>query len=383
MSRNQSRRQLAALLRDKKEDLIRRWTERVLEDPGVPEANRLSEPNLRDHIPILIDRIAKSIEAIDGAEASGRTMPSDESRDHARHRLAMEYRLTEALSELSHFRLAVLDLAAEQGVALDIEAARCLHAAIDGSMIAGSDEMERAAVAKSREAARIRERFIAILGHDLRNPLSSIGMAASLLIGGHPVEPPRRLAERIKASADRMGRMIADLLDMTRARRDGGISIEPKPADLAAITRQAIDELRIAHPQRTVDLVAEGDVRGEWDPDRMVQVMSNLVSNALDYSPPDTPVRVALRAETAHVLAVMNNLGPMIAPEAMGRIFEPFSQGSQGGSVARGHGPGQGQGLGLGLFIAREIVKAHGGSVDVASTAEEGTTFTVRVPRSA
>jgi signal transduction histidine kinase len=370
-----SSRRLAALLRDRKEDLIERWTERVLGDPGVPEANRLSEPALRDHIPALIDRIARCLEAIDGGEASGRAMSNVESRHHALNRFAQEYRLTEALSELSHFRAAILDLIAAQGLTLEMDTVRCLHAAIDQSMISGSGEMERAATEKAREGARFRERFIAILGHDLRNPLQSIKLAASLLRRDGTTEPRAQLASRIVASADRMGRMITDLLDVTRARFGGGIPIEPKRADLCAVARQVIDELEITHPNRTVLLDAQGDVCGVWDPDRMAQVMSNLTSNALDYSPSGTPVRVILRGEVAHVLAVVNNRGPTIAPEAMGQLFEPFAQGSQCGRVA------QGQGLGLGLFITQQIVHAHGGSIDVASTADEGTTFTVRVPR--
>jgi signal transduction histidine kinase len=109
----------------------------------------------------------------------------------------------------------------------------------------------------------------------------------------------------------------------------------------------------------------------------MARVMANLTSNALDYSSPDTPVRVVLRGEATHVLISVNNHGPTIGHGVMDQIFEPFVQGSQGGRVSKG------QGLGLGLFITRQIVEAHGGSIDVASTAEEGTTFTVRIPRRA
>jgi signal transduction histidine kinase len=374
MPRATSSQRLAALLRVRKEDLIRRWAERILGDPAVPEANRLTEPELRDHAPALIDRIVGCLDG-SGGEAAGRLIPNAEGREHARQRLAKEYEVTEAMTELSHLRAAILDLAAEQGVRLDRNCALCLHLAIDQSMISGCREMERAKVEKSRERARVRERFIAILGHDLRSPVQSIRFAAALLMRDAETERQHHLAGQIAASADRMGRMIADVLDLTRARSDAGLPIEPKQADLHAIAQQVIDELRIAHPNRSVQLDAHGDMSGVWDPDRMAQVMSNLVSNALHYSPSDTPVRVTLRGEAHHVLALVNNRGPTIAPEVMAQIFEPFVRGFQGARVAHG------EGLGLGLFITQQIIAAHGGSIDVASTTDEGTTFTVRVPR--
>jgi signal transduction histidine kinase len=367
---------LAATLRDQKNELVLRWTRRVLDDPMIPEADRLSGPELRDHIPKLIDNLADCLEAVEGAEASGRAIGAGgNSREHARDRIESDYSLTEAMRELSHFRAAILDLCATQGAVLDSDAARCLHAAIDQSMISGSDEMERAAVAKFGQEAAFRERFIGILGHDLRNPLQAIRFAAaSLLERDDTTAPQTRLMHRIAMSADHMGRMIAGLLDVTRARLGGGIPIEPKLADLRVISRQSIDELEIAHPFRTIQLDVQGDVRGVWDPDRIAQVVSNLVGNAIDYSPVDTPVRVDLRVEGTDVLLVVNNRGPTIAPEMMAQLFDPFRRGSQGGAV--------GQGLGLGLFIAQKIVEAHGGAIAVASTPEEGTTFTVRLPHS-
>jgi signal transduction histidine kinase len=367
---------LAALLRRHKEDLLRRWTRRVLSDPRVPEASRLSEPELRDHIPRLIDRIVGCLEAADQGQAAGQANDVDsDGKDHAHHRLAEDYSLTEALSELSHFRAAILDLCAVHGVTLEVDAARTLHAAIDQAMISGSDVMEHAAREKSRERAAFRERFMGILGHDLRSPLQAINLATAIVLKHHDTtDAIALLARRIAGSADRMGRMIADLLDLTRARQGGGIPIELKQADLGAIVQQAIDEVAVAHPDRTIDLDAQGEASGAWDPDRMAQVMANLVSNALDYSPVGTPVRVVLRAEAGYVSVAVNNRGSTIAPEVMARLFEPFVQGAQEGRVA------QGQGLGLGLFIVRQIVEAHGGSIGVASTKEEGTTFTVRLP---
>jgi PAS domain S-box-containing protein len=145
------RRRLAALLRHRREELIRRWTRRVLEDPRVPDATRLSEPELHDHIPELLDRIAEDIEAHEG----GALGACQSAREHARHRASEGYGLTEALRELSHFRAVILEICAEQRVAVEGDAAGLLHAAIDESMTTGADEMERAALEKGERLTEL------------------------------------------------------------------------------------------------------------------------------------------------------------------------------------------------------------------------------------
>jgi signal transduction histidine kinase len=361
-----SRRQLAALLRARKEELMVRWTRRVLDDPQVPEANALAALDLRDHMPRLLDRLARGLESSGVGEAGGRTMDTDSIvREHARHRAAKGYLITEALRELSHFRIAILDACRAEGVTLEGDAAKYLHTAIDESMITGGEEMERAALAALERQAAFRERFIAILGHDLRNPLQSILFVAESLLDHDVTEIQGHLVHRLTESANRMSRMIADVLDLTRARLGGGIPVDPRPADLGSIVRQAVEELEIARPDK-------GAVRGSWDPDRMAQVVSNLVSNALDYSPEGAPVAVRVREDGDGVILVVHNEGPPIAPEALPSLFDPFVQGEH--AVP-------GEGLGLGLFIAQQIVLSHGGSIDVHSAAGEGTAFTVRLPR--
>jgi signal transduction histidine kinase len=190
-------------------------------------------------------------------------------------------------------------------------------------------------------------------------------------------EPHVRLLRRIASSADRMGRMIHDLLDVTRSRLGGGLPLEPKPIDLVIVCKQVIDELEIAHSKRTIELDAPSEVPGVWDPDRLAQVVSNLLGNALDYGAPETPVRVTVDDRGAEVSLSVNNQGPAIEPDAAARLFDPFQQGAQDGRATRGRG------LGLGLFIVKAIVEAHGGSIAVASTPDAGTTFHVRLPRSA
>lgn len=226
------------------------------------------------------------------------------------------------------------------------------------------------------QAVRFRERLMGILGHDLRNPLGAITMADGLLLRRHDLPPAASdLLLRIRRSADRMQEMINTLLDFTRVRSGGRLPVSPVPADLAEIAHGVLDELREIWPGRDLRLEARGDSAGRWDPARMAQVISNLAGNALAYGDPGTPVRVSVEDPGEEVVLTVRNQGRPIPADLMPVLFEPFRRGlSEEGS------PG---GLGLGLYIVQQIVQAHGGTIDVASTAQEGTTFSVRLPRAA
>jgi signal transduction histidine kinase len=325
---------------------------------------------------MLLDSLAQDLESPGGDEATGRAIGASRSaREHARHRAAKGYQITEALRELSHFRAAILDLCFAHGVPMEDGATKLLHAAIDETMITEGEEMERAAVETLHSQGAFRERFIGILGHDLRSPLQAIVfMTAALRKRDDTTLPQQKLVDRISGSADRMSRMIADLLDLTRTRLGSGLPIVRRPLDLGDVVRQAVEELEAAQPSKHVTLDAEGAGRGSWDPDRMAQVVSNLVSNALDYSPEGAPVAVRVRGDGDGAILAVHNEGAPIAPEVLPRLFDPFVQGERAAL---------GEGLGLGLFIAQQIVLSHGGSIDVRSAAGEGTTFTVRLPRAA
>jgi signal transduction histidine kinase len=226
-----------------------------------------------------------------------------------------------------------------------------------------------------RRTAEFRERFLGIVSHDLRNPLNAIGLSAGVLLREELPVRARKAAARISESANRMARMIGDLLDFTRGRLGGGIPISRQPADLRLICRPVLEELRVARPERELRLQVEGDLQGEWDGDRLAQVVGNLVKNALDYSPENHPVTVTLREEGAWVVLEVHNLGEPIAPHLLPQLFEPFRRGMRN---EEGY---QNAGLGLGLFIAHQISRAHEGTLEVRSTHEEGTTFTLRLPR--
>ncbi|HLM44572.1 MAG TPA: ATP-binding protein [Myxococcaceae bacterium] len=228
----------------------------------------------------------------------------------------------------------------------------------------------------ARQTALFREQFLGILGHDLRNPLQAIsGNAALLLRYGGMTEPQRKAVNRISISADRMARMISDILDFTRTRLGGGYTLQRSWVNVHDVLRQVVEELEVAHPQRRFELSVTGTGWGEWDSDRIAQAASNLVGNAVQYSPEGSVVRVVAHDEGDNVRVEIHNQGTPIPAERMPHIFDPFVRGAEGPrAVAR-------SGLGLGLYITHEIVKAHGGTLQVRSTDTEGTCFWLKLPR--
>jgi signal transduction histidine kinase len=207
-----------------------------------------------------------------------------------------------------------------------------------------------------RRAADFRERFLGIVSHDLRNPLGAILASSSFLRDDEDLSGWQlRAVQRITRSAERMGRMIADLLDFTRGRLGGGIPLKPQPANLRQICRHVLEELEAAHPGREVRLEAEGNFLGEWDADRLAQLVGNLGKNSLDYSPEETPVDFRLHDESETVRLEVHNLGAPIPADQLPHLFEPFRRGTLDERPSS-------RGLGLGLYIVQQIVRAHGGT---------------------
>ncbi len=223
---------------------------------------------------------------------------------------------------------------------------------------------------------QLSELFVSILGHDLRNPLGAIRLSADLLL--HLPDPrAQRPGARILAATDRMTRMIEQILDLARIRHGQGIPFNPQAANLGAIGRAVVQELEIAQPHARLRLHEHGDLTGVWDADRLAQVASNLVANAVQHGANGTWVEVTLDGSLpGRVTMRVHNEG-CIPPEMLPSLFQPFKE---SGSTERGRATRR-AGLGLGLFIAREIVRAHGGDIVVQSSPEEGTTFEVLLPR--
>jgi sigma-B regulation protein RsbU (phosphoserine phosphatase) len=229
---------------------------------------------------------------------------------------------------------------------------------------------------ESRRAVDFQEQLVGIVSHDIRSPLGAIiSWARIMAVGGPPPEEQQRTFRRITSAALRIERLTRLLLDFARARLGGGITLEPRRGDMRDLIQKVTHEFRVAYPERSVVCEVEGtDTHGSWDPDRLGQVLSNLLENALKYSPPDTQVRLLARGDKEQVVLMVHNQGKPIPPELMPHIFEPFRRGPQSSRTAK-------TSYGLGLYIVQEIVHAHGGTIEVRSNLEEGTTFSVQLPR--
>lgn len=346
----------------------------------LPAAGGMTDFALRDHAEEILNAIVADLESPqDAAEQSEKSKGHGEEhrmegvgRIHAALRIEGGFGLSQLVAEYRALRASVFRLfeqaAGEMG-ATSLRQVTRFNEAIDEALVEATD---RYVLVMTRTS----DQFLAVLGHDLRNPLGAISMSAGL-ISRRADHTNTQAASLILTSAERMRRMVDDLLDLTRTRLGSGIPIAPEPAHLKSICEDVVAELQAFYPDRLLDFNAGGDLRGTWDPDRLAQVLSNLVGNALQYGARDRPITVDARADGEEVVMEVHNEGNPIPTAIVANIFEP---------MVRGGGRRQGdkmRSLGLGLHIAREIVLAHGGTVSVKSTAGEGTTFCVRLPRHA
>jgi signal transduction histidine kinase len=229
---------------------------------------------------------------------------------------------------------------------------------------------------QAREAAErsvhYNEMFAGMLGHDLRNPLSAITTGANYIARMDAAPRATKAASRILSSAERMSRMIDQLLDFTRIRVGGGLVLNHTRLDLAELCARIKEELEAAQPDCKIALETRGYAVGQWDYDRMLQVLSNLVGNAIHHGAHGCRITVQSDGtQSAEVVLVVHNQG-VVSAEMLPMMFEPFR-----GTPKRT----KTSGLGLGLFITQQIISAHGGTIEVLSTELEGTTFRVRLPR--
>jgi len=241
-------------------------------------------------------------------------------------------------------------------------------------MVAESEsDLLRMKAADLAATAEFRERLLGIIGHDLRNPLNSMVVAAQLLRKkDHFKEADVRLLDRVVDSGMRMGRMIDQLANFTRARLGGGFELNVAPCDVGEICLTVIAELRLSS-DREIRLDTNGALEGEWDADRLAEVLSNLIGNATRHATPATTVRVRARAVDLGVIVDVHNQGPDIPAELLSTIFSAFARGQHDSRRNDGH-------LGLGLYVSREVALSHGGTLQVES-AEGNTTFTLCLPR--
>lgn len=228
---------------------------------------------------------------------------------------------------------------------------------------------------QAHQRAVLAEQLIGIVSHDLRNPLSAIALAAHLL-SAVDLGSNARIVRRIVSSTDRASRLIADLLDFTQARLGGGLRVTQDNIDLHAVVADTIDEVKMAWAGRMIQHQKVGEGTGSADSDRLAQVVTNLVNNALVYGAADEPVTVISAVKDDRLEICVHNGGPPIPDALKAHMFEPLRRGAH--EVQLGS-----RSVGLGLYIVREIASAHGGAVSLHSTAQDGTRFKVSLPRAA
>jgi len=227
-------------------------------------------------------------------------------------------------------------------------------------------------LAETRETLRLNEMFTAALSHDLRTPLNAVVAGAVLLKESGSSELTTKVATRILSSGRRMSEMIEQLLDLSRARLSGGIVVEPQAMELKPLVERIVSEAQATAPGRTFQMTCRGDLQGCWDEGRLGQVLSNLVINAVRHGTPGVITVSALAGEPDHVSLAVANSGT-IPSHLHAQLFDPFRRGNKL--------PSRSDGLGLGLYIVKQIVDAHGGTIELRSDEQAGTSFVVQLPR--
>jgi sigma-B regulation protein RsbU (phosphoserine phosphatase) len=226
---------------------------------------------------------------------------------------------------------------------------------------------------ESRERAVLAEELIGIVSHDLRTPLQAVSLGAQILASG-PLSPVQaRTVSRISSAATRAGCLTRDLLDLTQARLGGGLRVNTVEVELHDVLAEVVEELKLAWPGRMIEHRRQGECIGFADPARIAQLVTNLGNNALAYGQPSAPVVITSTATTNELVVEVHNEGSPIPPELLPFIFAPLKRGDNHVNLGSSS-------VGLGLYIVQQIATAHRGHVVVTSTAESGTTFTVRLP---
>jgi signal transduction histidine kinase/CheY-like chemotaxis protein len=388
-----SRAVFAQHLRAARESLIHRWLAAVRSDSSpIPAAQELSDTQLRDHLPILLDEI---IDAVDGAPTP---LVEAEGREHGRQRFADGYDISEVLRELCVLRETLLDvveeyaggtpgLTTEEGGAVR----RQLRQVIDRSAQAGVDQFHAEALAARRrlwtelEATNLqlkaaneqKDRFLAMLSHELRNPLAPIFTAVQLLEFSEGTDPRlRRAREIIARQVHHQARLIEDLLDLSRITH-GRISLRREVHDLKVVLTAAVEDCRPSITEKGHQIhvsLSEEPLPTEADPVRLEQVVTNLLINAIRYTDPGGTLWLSAARESDQAAIRIRDTGIGISPELLPRIFDLFIQ----GDAARDRPQG---GLGIGLALVKTLVELHGGTIAAASAGlGAGSEFVVRLP---
>ncbi|HEX8250502.1 MAG TPA: HAMP domain-containing sensor histidine kinase [Pyrinomonadaceae bacterium] len=348
-----------------------------------PAAETMDSLTLRDHAKLILEAAAKDIEThqtdreqSDKAKGLADPLAGKETAatTHGALRQIAGFDLEQLGSEYRALRASVIRLWKSRLTGFDeseFDDMMRFNEAIDQAL-AESISSYSSAVDQSRQT------FLAILGHDLRGPLAAIQMASHILIKSEALDAPHlEVAARIKSSVSTMNRMIKDLLEFAGGQIGKKIPIKPEPANMGKVCRASIDEVQSAYPKAVFNFEMTGNLDSRFDPARFQQVLSNLLINAAKYSEEGKQIMLSIGRDAETIIVEVKNFGRPIPPESLQVIFNPLVQLSAKGSHSL-----PSTSLGLGLFIAREIVEGHNGTIEVSSSETDGTIFTVRLPQS-
>jgi len=337
---------------------------------------------LRDAAGEILKAIANDIETAQTASQQAekskghgvRTEEDSAAEIHAADRLGLGFNQAQVVSEYRALRATVLRLWIDSSPELD-------HSAID-QLIRFNEGIDQALSESTarfmQEIEESRDLAIAVMAHDLRNPLNAIVSSAQMIQITEGVDKGAiNTLASIVHSGMHMSKLIENLLDFTRTRFGQPLVVKRESMDLAPVCRQTVAEFVAAYPERTIRLDCGADLHGAWDATRISQMLSNLISNAIQHGDQTTPVTVEVRSESQEIVLKVHNDGPPIPQSELPTIFDPFSRGAKQDTAA----VNESRHLGIGLFVARQIVEAHSGKISVTSTVQGGTTFVVRLPR--
>ncbi len=371
---------LAKFIRDNTEPILAEWETFAR---TLPLAAPMDIVALRDHAKEMLGVIARDLDtpqtgpqqtdkAKGNADAEETGPPSTAAQEHGAARAESGFTVAQMLSELRALRASVMRLwmKEQRDIAVaDLEDVIRFNEAIDQAIAESITQY-------SDDIGHAKERFLGILGHDLRTPLGAILMSASLMLEtGELAEPHLTLVTRIARGARRMNHMVADLLNFTQTSFGEGIPIVRAEMDMPKMVHDVVAEIAALYPKTTVKVETTGDLHGQWDCARLTQALTNLIGNAVQHGAKDAPIKVEAVGAADEITIAVQNEGPAIPDEQLLTIFQVGTH-----SASKGAGDDH---LGLGLYIVEKIVLAHGGSIDVRSTNVDGTTFTVHLPRAA
>lgn len=341
--------------------VLAEWSLRVRNT--VPEAQRLPQPILINTFPALYENLAQAVSPLHSRALAdqGNTVSSEHGNERAR---LTHYNAQAVISEYQLLRWTVFDVLAEQGVKLDSQEFFIINASIDESIREAVSAFELA-------QSSLRERFVAALTHDLRNPLGAAMAAAEIIKQSRDTERLPHLADRIISNLKRMDGMIKDLLDVIVFQTGERLRLNFSRFDLQQLVGEVIEQFNTSEGPR-VELSGPS-VTGHWDREALQRAIENLIGNALKYSPSASTIRVAITGCHQRVIVRIHNEGEPIPPDQMETVFQVFRR----ASAAKEGGK---QGWGIGLPYVRMVAECHGGSVGIDSSSDRGTTFALDLP---